>query len=274
MKNNQKIITKFFPNAQIIKKFELGMSNHTYLIEINQKKYVFRIPIKDNSHFVSHHQEQYNLKKINSLNINQKNILYLNNGIKISLFIEDNTKELNHQIIIDLMKKLHFSNLKLTKYNHLHRLKKYEKINVNIDPQYYLLKNIFTKKYSFLKKHLIYPCHNDFQKNNLINNDQLYLIDWEFAGMNDYIYDLCCYTKRDINQTIELLQLYCQKELSNDEIIRIHYWSLYQNLQWYLVALYKHHTNFNPEINFQELANLFLNDAQRIASLISKYHNH
>ena len=273
MKKTSEIIYNFFPNTKIIKQFELGMSNNTYLIEIDQKKYVFRIPISDNSYFVSHHQEYNNLKKIKSLDINQENILYLKNGIKLAIYIENKNNNFDNNDIINLMKKLHHSNIKLSKYNHLDRLKKYEKININIDPKYFIYKNMFIKKYSFLKKYMKYPCHNDLQQNNLINNKKLYLIDWEFAGMNDYIYDICCYTKRNVNDSIKLLELYQNKKINNNQLLRIYYWSLYQNLQWYLVALYKDNTNFNPNINFKNLANDFLKNANYFYQLIKENNN-
>ena len=118
-----------------------------------------------------------------------------------------------------------------------------------------------------------YPCPNDFQKNNLINNKKLYLIDWEFAGINDYIYDICCYTKRNVNDSIKLLELYQNKKINNNQLLRIYYWSLYQNLQWYLVALYKDNTNFNPNINFKNLANDFLKNANYFYQLIKENNN-
>ena len=273
MKKTSEIIYNFFPRAKIIKQFALGMSNNTFLIEIDQKKYVFRLPILNNSYFVSHHQEYNNLKKIKSLNINQENILYLKNGIKLAIYIENKNNNFNDNDIVNLMKSLHQSRIKLTTYNHLERLKKYEKININIDPKYFIYKNIFKKKYSFLKKYIKYPCHNDFQQNNLINNKKLYLIDWEFAGMNDYIYDICCYTKRNVNDSIKLLELYQNKKINNNQLLRIYYWSLYQNLQWYLVALYKDNTNFNPNINFKILANNFLKNANYFYQLIKEDNN-
>jgi thiamine kinase-like enzyme len=34
------------------------------------------------------------------------------------------------------------------------------------------------------------PCHNDLLNANFINSDQLYILDWEYAGMGDAFFDL------------------------------------------------------------------------------------
>ena len=71
----------------------------------------------------------------------------------------------------------------------------------------------------------------------------------------------------------KLLELYQNKKINNNQLLRIYYWSLYQNLQWYLVALYKDNTNFNPNINFKKLANDFLKNANYFYQLIKENNN-
>ena len=43
-----------------------------------------------------------------------------------------------------------------------------------------------------IKKHqlTLFPCHNDLLNANFLANGQLYILDWEYAGMGDFFFDL------------------------------------------------------------------------------------
>lgn len=71
-------------------------------------------------------------------------------------------------------------------------------------------------------------CHNDtYEPNYLATNDgDLYLIDWEYAGMNDPANDLACFFCR-YDYTDEQIEMfmrdYFQRELTPDE--HRHWWA-------------------------------------------------
>lgn len=88
----------------------------------------------------------------------------------------------------------------------------------------------------------VVPCHNDPLPGNWIldNNDKLWLIDWEYAGMNDYIWDLSCvslecnYTEAEEKA---LLEAYYLREAKTEEIQHFIAGKVYVDYLWSLWGL-------------------------------------
>ena len=127
---NQEILTNIDANLKIEEQFFGGMSNYTYLIKnIKTNKFLtLRIPLEEGKHFVNFETELETLNKVKDLDINSE-LIYFNqeSGIKISNYINgkniDNNIDLD--LVTDVLKKLHNSNLVFSNYNHLARLEKY-----------------------------------------------------------------------------------------------------------------------------------------------------
>ena len=83
------------------------------------------------------------------------------------------------------------------------------------------------------------PCHNDPLCENWVldNTGKLYLIDWEYAGMNDGMWDLADLSIEaglsDL-QDGELLQYYFNREPEHGEVMRFHANKLYLDFLWAL----------------------------------------
>lgn len=249
----------------IIKKFNQGMSNKTYFIKLFNQKYVLRIPFKQSALFTNYYIEYTILNQVNHLQITNQ-LMYFNQktGVKLVKYIE-NDNILNFDKIIKLFKRLHLSKLNFPKYEHLQILQKYESyLENNINEHYFTVKKLWEGIYKkHLKKHCHYPTHGDAQLNNIIFHDnKAYFIDWEFAGLNDYIYDIACFGLQNHQDGLTLLEKYTN-HLTDDLIIRLYGWYIYQSLQWYLVASIKAKINFNNDFNFKEIANNFLKIAQQ-----------
>ena len=66
-------------DAKIIKRLEGGMSNYTYVVECNGKKYTYRVPGKYAEKFVDRNDEWHYVKEVDKLNINNITTSELNN---------------------------------------------------------------------------------------------------------------------------------------------------------------------------------------------------
>lgn len=268
---NQQILSEIDHNLKIEEQFLGGMSNYTYLIKnINTNNlFTLRIPIEDGKHFVNFKTEYEVLNKIKDLNINSE-LIYFNqdSGIKISNYIYG--KNIDENIDLDLvsnvLKTIHNSNLVFSDYNHLQRLDKYESLLTSneVNDSYLSLKQQWLAIYDdVLQHHLNYPTHGDAQPSNFIISDdaKLYLLDWEFSGQNDFIYDIATFGNIDFNLSLDLLATYLP-EYSNEELQRLYGWKIYQCLQWYLVASYKANHYDNEHLDFNQIATNYLNNAK------------
>lgn len=283
MKNHEKILQSINPNLKIKERFTGGMSNFTYLVtnQNSNVNYTFRVPGMGAQNFVNFFVERKNLSIIDELNINS-HAVYTDpsTGLKISTYIPGTM--VNDQIdltqVSTLLKKLHNSHLKLaSSYNHLERLQSYEAIHHNHDEKYAKLKAEFTNIFNgYLSEHIKYPCHNDAQVANMIYGDDanLYLLDWEFAATNDFIYDIASFGNKDFTMAENLLKVYINDPKDND-YIRLYGWRLFQCLQWFNVASYKAEIGLSKDLNidFALVANNYLNLAATMLNNINKHLN-
>ena len=75
---------------EVVERLMGGMSNYTYVIQIKDKKYTFRIPGKNAERFVDRETEQDNINLVNQLNLNNQTLfLDVESGYKIAEYIED-----------------------------------------------------------------------------------------------------------------------------------------------------------------------------------------
>ncbi|NLD26058.1 MAG: phosphotransferase, partial [Acholeplasmataceae bacterium] len=64
-------------NVTIIERLLGGMSNYTYVVKADDKKYTYRIPGEYAEYFVDRHQEKENIRKVEQLHITN-HTLHLN----------------------------------------------------------------------------------------------------------------------------------------------------------------------------------------------------
>ena len=115
------------------------------------------------------------------------------------------------------------------------------------------------------------PCHYDYQPTNLvINGDKLYVLDWEFAGMNDPFYDIACYGNAGFDKALSLLEAYVGRQPKWEELQRLYFHRAFQCLQWYNVAIFKDRIGLSKDLNmdFNAVALFFFNMAK---DLLEKY---
>lgn len=184
-----------------------GMSNKNFKITFEGKGYVLRVPGNGSDGMVERSNEEFNATAACELGVNPP-IRYFNpaNGIKLVDFVE-NAETLNAATIQrhDNMRKIakiyqivHNSHIRLrNEFNIFHEIEKYDRLMEhagatmydgweNVRPLVMALENHLNKLGVDLK-----PCHNDALYENFIKatDGTVYLIDWEYSGMNDPMAD-------------------------------------------------------------------------------------
>ena len=86
-------------------------------------------------------------------------------------------------------------------------------------------------------------CHNDFYSPNLLVEDgDMYLIDWEYSGMSDYASDLgtfvCC-SDYGLDEAIEVIGEYFQRTPTQAELAHCLSYIAISSYYWFIWALYK-----------------------------------
>ena len=185
-----------------------GMSNFNYKVLFDGKSYVLRIPGNGAEGMVERENEELNSMLAQKMGIHPT-IEYFNRktGIKLVDYIE-NAETLNPTSIQEA------SNLEQIAaiYRTLHNSRVRERNDFNIfheiDKYNFLMEKSGAKMYNsnrgggaqviVLEHRLnqmgveLKPCHNDGVPENFIKdaNGKIYLIDWEYSGMNDPVAEL------------------------------------------------------------------------------------
>lgn len=240
---------KHFKNPIIDFRLLGGMSNYMYVIKDGDKRYTLRILGEHAEKFVWRNEEKDMIPIFESLGVTTKTI-YFNEetGVKISAYVDgeilSQINPLNHlEEVSNILKTVHESKV-LSKhhYNHFERLEKYEIINDELAKDYYLLKEelkeLYDKHYKDLPQKL---CHGDAQPSNfIISKDRAYLVDFEFSANNDPYYDIATFGNMNDEHAFALLDVYLGRKANKEELKRLIFFRMFQCIQWYLVATFKH----------------------------------
>ena len=272
---NEKTIKAFVKeslnkDAVIKERLMGGMSNFTYIIEIDNKKYTFRIPGKGAEHFTNRKREIAIMKEIKQFDFLPDPIVNdEQTGYKIAPFVEGTPlSEISpkpYESVVAILKKLHNAPKFPFDYEPLKRLEKYEKITSGLDPVYIALKDKWIEIYNNILCHVeLVACHGDSQTSNFVLGEKrLYLMDWEFSANNDPIYDIACFGNANFEEAKSLIEEYFESA-GKKEYQRLYAWRMFQCLQWHNVAKYKHEVGLSEElaIDFEFIANAYLDKAK------------
>lgn len=184
-----------------------GMSNKNFRVNFGGKSYVLRVPGNGSEGMVERSNEEFNALEACKMGVNPE-IRYFNakTGIKLADFVE-NAETLNAATIQrhDNMKKiakiyqtLHGSHIRLkNEFNIFQEIEKYDRLMANVDAVMYEGWEEVRPQVMALEGYLndlgveLAPCHNDALYENFIKamDGTIYLIDWEYSGMNDPMAD-------------------------------------------------------------------------------------
>ena len=265
-------------DAAIVKRLEGGMSNYTYVVTTRGKKFTYRVPGKYAEKFVDRVEEWDNIQEVNRLGIsNATSYVEIISGEKLAEYVEgtimSDTDVISYNAMsVNALKRIHESDLHFRDYNAFGRLSDYERycreVGFTHPKEYVELRN---KLEGMRKKHAdvkMVPCHCDYQPTNLvIDGDKLYVLDWEFAGMNDPFYDIACYGNAGFDKALSLLEAYVGHEPTQEELQRLYFHRSFQCLQWYNVAIFKDRVGLSKDLNmdFNQVASFFFGQAASLA---------
>jgi len=231
-----------------------GVNNTSYKITIDGKYYVARTPGGGTEYFINRFNEKANCEMANRLGLDSKPI-YINpeTGIKVAEFI-NGAEQLTCAMtkrpeimkeVVKLLKRLHNSGVLFENdFNVFDEIERLEQIgiaeNVFFFPDYPETKARVMRLEQVLEKlgRVHVPCHNDTQCYNMLRdkNDQYYLIDWEYSGNNDPMWDLSSHvieSKFTKEEELLLLQTYFEtKDVRESDKIKLLLFQICHDLFW------------------------------------------
>ena len=254
-----------------------GMMNVSILIGADDgKQYILYIPNGAANKLVNRQYEKENQSIAFKRDITSRNIYFdTDTGIKINEYIPGVSLDkanfpIDYQKVADLLHNLHGSKkLCPNEYNPFQRLCHYvNKANKyqNEDHRSLKVRDFFSSNIEYLEKNYVKcVCHNDAQKSNIVAGEdgKYYIIDFEFAGNNDPIYDIATFGNNSVDEGEELLKAYFTNP-TLDEYKRYYLWRTFVSLQWHYVAIAKHYQGEGEQTgyNFLEVAEYFLKNAE------------
>ncbi len=236
-----------------------GMTNLNYLVNIDGKEYVVRIPGNGTSALINREQELRNLKLGSTLGINPELIYFnIDNGIKITRKIEDAkpivNEEMNESLlekVAKIFQKLHHSEEKMSNGFHLFAMmEEYEALALHVESDFYdgfeeVKEEVKRLIYKYSQIPVIQtPCHIDPACSNFLLNDneQLYLIDWEYGGMFDPLWDVAAFSlEAGLSPEKEKLfyQAYFLRAPTKVEREKLLMHKIFQDYLWSIWTLFK-----------------------------------
>lgn len=265
-------------DVEVIERLMGGMSNYTYIIKANGKKYTFRKPGEKAENFVSRQVELKNIRLVEPLGItNHLVYLDLESGIKICEYVEGKVlstldRKAYLKQVSDTLKVIHHSGLKAeNNYNHVQRLTDYEAINHTISDRYLDLKKTWLNWFELYKGLPMVLCHGDAQPSNFVitADNKAMVVDFEFTGNNDPYYDIAQFGNIDFNDALALLDEYCNHQATSADKKRMIFYRMFLTLQWHQVATFKHEIGLSEKLHipFDKVAIAYLDKAQALKQM-------
>lgn len=205
-------LTAIFPNEQIENEVKIsqigGMSNKNFKVTKGLYEYVLRVPGIGAEGMVVRSNEEQNSLQACKMGINPP-IRYFNSetGIKLADFVK-NAETLNRATIqrpsnmkkiANIFRILHHSHVRFgNEFNVFKEILNYEYLLEKAEGKMYEGYEPIRKKVFQLEDYLnqlgvsVKPCHNDLVAENFLKAEDgtIYLIDWEYSGMNDPMWDI------------------------------------------------------------------------------------
>lgn len=240
-----KVNKKDIHNIHTLKK---GMTNRSFIFTVNNKRYIMRIPGEGTDKLIDR-REEYDVYQRVKKEPYTETILYLNpdNGYKISEFLENtrNSDSNNVQDVkesMNVLRKFHSQNYQVDHtFDIWKQIDFYESLRKTASAyrDYEEIKDRVLKLKPFIDDNVTKwsLCHIDANYDNFLidQNNNVFLIDWEYAGMQDPDLDIAMYaiyagyTKEKIDQ---LINIYYENKVSNNLRYKIYAYVAVGGLLW------------------------------------------
>ena len=242
-------------------RFAGGLTNYNYIMDIKGIEYVIRQPGGMTEQIIDRKIERVNNNIASEFGVNSDCIYFDEySGIKISVNIKnsqnmaqaDPGSPKNLESVSDIMKKIHsFPKVFSNRFDWQTELFKYELIIQQLHGDFFfdyitLKDQLVSFVQKTIKNTISVPCHNDTVPENFIidNTSRIYLIDWEYSGMNDPCWDVAAYileSKLSAEAIHHLIHNYFGYPLTPMEEFKIKSFMMAQDLLWTAWALIRHY---------------------------------
>ncbi len=243
-------------------RFAGGLTNYNYIMEIGGTEYVVRQPGGMTNQMIDRGIEMINNNIACEIGLNSRCYYFDEiSGVKISYYIKnskniaqtDPCSSANIKAVSSLMTKTHQIAKKFpNQFDWNKELEKYEQIVKELKGDFFfdyqeLKKRLIEFQKENIKVSTLVPCHNDTVPENFVIDEhgKAYLIDWEYAGMNDPSWDVAAYiieSRLSESAIEELIMEYYGQVPSQEEILKIKFFMVAQDLLWTVWALVRHYS--------------------------------
>lgn len=239
--NYQTKLNEIFKQEIKLEKLNKGLTNDIYLTKVDGIKYVIRIVKDDIDHILDSSYERKVLDIVSKYQLDVKEYYYdINTRLRITYYVDvleyyqtNDSDKIKR--VAKLLKRLHSISPTIT--NVFDPVKMFEKYYKQIkkplyDTNKYL--DLINKINTINNPKVL--CHNDLVSGNLLfSNDLDYLIDYEFAALNDPLFDIMSFfTENDIydsNLRNEFYQEYFEI-LDSKTLNELKIYESFHNLLW------------------------------------------
>ena len=276
----------FWKNEINIKAIKGGISNQNFLVQENSKKFFVRLGYDMPEHNVSRSKELIASNAAAEIGLSPA-VIYNTKGVLVLEYIEGamlSTDSIVDKLesIISLIKKIH-SEMSKKLYGHsvnfgaFDAIKRYAKLLKNHKSSYTQLLPSLLFQVDKLEINTspydIVFCHNDLIFTNFLDDeDRLWIVDWEYSGFNNPLFDLGDFASHcnfPENKEIFLLENYFEKKINEKLLLEFNSFkcaAILREAMWSMVAELTSKIDFNFLIYTQEKLAMF-NDAYNKLSL-------
>lgn len=239
-----------------------GMTNHSYKVKYeNGEEYLVRIPGEGTEEMINRQDERKSTTLACDLKIDSELLFFGDEGTKVMRFISDPQpmsadvlkKSENLVQAAEIFHRLHYSGVDTgVRFEVFEMAAQYEKIISDAGVAFYddyqeIKQDVMNIKAEVDKNGEApkVPCHNDSLVDNWVldKNGKLYLIDWEYSGMNEAMWDLSClsieadFSTAEDNELLKAYYSFENKTAGVDEKKRFIAAKLYVDYLWTLWGL-------------------------------------
>lgn len=262
-----------------------GLTNRNYKVISDNDAYVVRLPGEGTKEMIDRNDERICTELANEINIDSELLHFEGeSGVKIARYIKnantmdkEKVKKIEHmREIAEIFKKLHTCGKSVPViFNVFEKIEEYEAILKKSKGDFFwddyedVKKQIYDLKQEVDEMNIqVTICHNDPLCENFIKgNDRMYLVDWEYAGMNDPMWDIAdFFIESEFNPDEEKMfsSFYFGQDLNSTDERRILINKIFVDFLWSLWG--KQRYSFGAD--FLEYANDRYNKAKHNLELL------